>query len=142
MEEGLTVKETAVHTGLSAHTLRYYERVGLLDSVGRAESGHRRYSEPDLARIGFLGKLRATGMPIRKMKRFADLWRAGDTTIPQRRSLLEGHRDEVRRHLAELESNLRAIDEKVDLYTDMEANIDAATRPDGTGADAPRTGAS
>ena len=137
-EKGLTVKEVAALTGLSAHTLRYYEREGLVDPVGRAKSGHRRYSERDIAWIEFLGRLRATGMPIRKMKRFANLRRRGDASVPARRALLEEHRTEVRRRVAELETDLRVIDEKVELYEKMEAGDDAAKRPDG--ADAVRTG--
>lgn len=131
MEEGLTVREAAALTGLSAHTLRYYEREGLLDPIDRAHSGHRRYSEGDVAWIEFLGRLRATGMPIRKMKRFADLRREGEPTVPARRMLLEEHRTAVRQHVAELDRGLTAIDEKVGLYEEMEARNDAATGPDG-----------
>jgi len=130
-EKGLNVKEVAALTGLSAHTLRYYERVGLLDPISRASSGHRRYSEQDTSWIEFLGRLRTTGMPIRKMKRFADLRRGGDPTVPARRALLEEHRIEVRQRMVELERDLAAIDEKVGLYEEMEARNDAATRSDG-----------
>ena len=129
-KEEFTVKEAATLTGLSAHTLRYYEREGLLDPVGRAESGHRRYSERDISWIEFLRRLRATGMPIRKMKRFADFRREGDPTIPARRALLEEHGTEVRQRVAELERDLAAIDEKVELYAEMEARNDAATTSD------------
>ncbi|MGF1472487.1 MAG: MerR family transcriptional regulator [Rubrobacteraceae bacterium] len=141
-KEGLTVKEVAALTGLSDHTLRYYEREGLVDRIGRAGSGHRRYSERDVAWIEFLGRLRATGMPIRKMKRFADLRRRGESTVPARRALLEEHRTEVRRRISELERDLRVIDEKIGLYEQMEARSDAATRS-GTeprGANPLRTG--
>ena len=130
-KEELTVKEVAATTGLSAHTLRYYEREGLVDPIGRAESGHRRYSQRDIAWIEFLGRLRATGMPIRKMKRFADLRREGDPTIPARRALLKKHGTEVRQRVAELERDLVMIDEKVELYEQMEAQNDAATGRDG-----------
>ena len=126
MEDGnLTVKEAAALTGLSAHTLRYYEREGLLGPIARAGSGHRRYSGQDVALIEFLGRLRATGMSIRGMKRFADLRRGGDATIRERRALLEGHRGEVRRRVAELEGHLRTIDEKVKFCEETEAR-DAA----------------
>lgn len=141
-DERLTVKEVAATTGLSDHTLRYYEREGLVDPIGRADSGHRRYSEQDIVWIEFLGRLRATGMPIRKMKRFADLRRVGDATVPARRVLLEEHGTEVRQRMAELEKDLTVINEKVELYKEMEASNDAATgpeRPDGPdGADALR----
>jgi DNA-binding transcriptional MerR regulator len=135
MKEELTVKEVATLTGLSAHTLRYYEREGLLDPVSRAESGHRRYSERDVAWIEFLGRLRTTGMPIRKMKRFANLRRGGDATVPARRALLEEHGTQVRQRMTQLKRDLTAIDQKVELYEEMEAKNDAAT-----GADTLRAG--
>ena len=77
-----TIEEAAQRTGVSTHTLRYYERIGLLAPVGRASSGHRRYSDDDLGAVGFLTLLRQTGMPIRDMQRFVELTRAGDDTIP------------------------------------------------------------
>jgi DNA-binding transcriptional MerR regulator len=58
----LTISDAARHAGVSAHTLRYYERAGLLARVERAGSGHRRYDEADLRWIGFLMNLRSTGM--------------------------------------------------------------------------------
>ena len=75
----LTIAEAAERTGLSPHTLRYYERDGLLLSgVGRSASGHRRYTEEDLGWIEMLTRLRATGMPIRDVRRYAELVRADD----------------------------------------------------------------
>jgi DNA-binding transcriptional MerR regulator len=126
--EKLTIQEVASLTGLSAHTLRYYERVGLLDPVFRTEkSGHRRYSQQNLAWIEFLGRLRTTGMPIRKMKFFAELRRAGNATVPERRELLQEHQSEVRKRAARLERDLKAIEEKVELYLEMESNNGPAT---------------
>lgn len=125
-EKGLTIKEAAALSGLSGHTLRYYEREGLLRPIDRARSGHRRYSERDVAWIEFLRRLRATGMPIREMKRFADLRRVGAETVSARRALLDRHRIEVRRRIAELEKDLIAIDEKVVIYEKMEVEDDAA----------------
>ncbi len=116
----LTVTEVAQRTGLSAHTLRYYERVGLLGPVARGEDGHRRYGEADLAWLGFLLRLRTTGMPIRDMQRFATLRRDGDATIAARRELLEGHRDEVIAHIAELQADLRALTDKITHYERLE----------------------
>jgi DNA-binding transcriptional MerR regulator len=71
----LTIAEAAERTGLTRHTLRYYERDGLMLGVGRAGSGHRRYSERDLGWIELITKLRATGMPIREVRRYAELVR-------------------------------------------------------------------
>jgi DNA-binding transcriptional MerR regulator len=112
----LTISDAARASGVSAHTLRYYERAGLLDPVDRAASGHRRYAEEDLARIQFLTKLRSTGMPIRQIREYADLMRRGEGTHEERLALLESHRDAVRTHLAETERNLELIDYKIGYY--------------------------
>ena len=112
----LSVAEAAEASGLSAHTLRYYERAGLLGPVDRSASGHRRYRQADLTRIDFLAKLRATGMPIREVRRYAELLNAGEDTDEERLALLEGHRDAV---LAELEAtarNLELIELKINMY--------------------------
>ena len=77
MEHAMTIAEAAEASGLSVHTLRYYERTGLLEPVSRNGSGHRRYRAADLERIAFLTKLRATGMPIRDVRRYAELLNAG-----------------------------------------------------------------
>jgi DNA-binding transcriptional MerR regulator len=116
MTTALTISDAARASGVSAHTLRYYERAGLLDPVDRAASGHRRYAEEDLARIQFLTKLRSTGMPIRQIREYADLMRRGDDTHEARLALLEEHRDAVRAHLAETERNLELIDYKIGYY--------------------------
>ncbi|MEM8535189.1 MAG: MerR family transcriptional regulator, partial [Chloroflexota bacterium] len=73
MEQELTIQQVAAATGLSSYTLRYYERIGLLDPVGRATSGHRRYTTHDIEWIAFLNRLRAIGMPIRQMQEYAEL---------------------------------------------------------------------
>jgi DNA-binding transcriptional MerR regulator len=112
----LTISDAARASGVSAHTLRYYERAGLLDPVDRAAGGHRRYAEEDLARIQFLTKLRSTGMPIRQIRAYADLMRGGDETHEARLALLEDHREAVRTQLAETERNLELIDRKIDFY--------------------------
>src|SRR5687768_10049306 len=77
--EPMSISQAARATGVSAHTLRYYERAGLmLDPVDRAESSHRRYTEGDLGWITLLTRLRGTGMPIRRIAEYAELVRAGD----------------------------------------------------------------
>jgi DNA-binding transcriptional MerR regulator len=116
MAATLTISDAARVSGLTAHTLRYYERAGLLDPVDRAASGHRRYAEEDLARIQFLAKLRSTGMPIRIVREYADLMRLGDSTHSARMALLEEHRDLVRARLEETARNLDLIDRKIDFY--------------------------
>ncbi|MBP1937549.1 MerR family transcriptional regulator [Paenibacillus sediminis] len=120
MEKELTIQEIAKLTGLSVHTLRYYERIGLLDHVARTNSGYRKYSDADRAWIEFLNRLRATGMTIRKMQQFADLRRKGSATIHERRVILEEHQAEVRMRLLELQSNLESIEHKIVHYKELE----------------------
>ena len=113
----LTIAEAAEKTGLTAHTLRYYERDGLLlHAVDRAPSGHRRYTDDDLRWIEMVTRLRSTGMPIRDVRRYAALVRDGDGNESERLALLLAHREVVERELAEVTSHLRAIDHKIALY--------------------------
>ncbi|GAA1531185.1 MerR family transcriptional regulator [Nocardioides humi] len=116
---GHTIAEAADTLGLTADTLRYYERDGLLlRPVPRSASGHRRYAEPDLRWIELVTRLRATGMPIRDVRRYADLVRSGDGNEAERLGLLRAHREEVLRQLAEVTAHLGAIDHKIDIYED------------------------
>jgi len=115
----LTVSEAAVTTGLSAHTLRYYERIGLLNPIGRTESGHRNYSEFDIGWIEFLKCLRATGMPIRQMKQYVDAQREGDHTLTDRLQILKEHRSSVLERIGELTRYLETIDHKIRYYSDQ-----------------------
>ena len=113
----LTIAEAAERTGLSPHTLRYYERDGLLLSgVGRSASGHRRYTEEDLGWIEMLTRLRATGMPIRDVRRYAELVRSGGGNEQVRLEMLRAHREQVLAQLAEVTDHLGAIDRKIGLY--------------------------
>lgn len=111
-----SIEEAASRCGVSTHTLRYYERIGLLAPVGRAQSGHRRYQDGDLGNVAFLTLLRQTGMPIRDMQTFVGLTRAGDHTIPQRVEVLETHRDALANQLALLNQHFRAIENKIGVY--------------------------
>ena len=115
----LTIEEAAERTGVSAHTLRYYERIGLLADVPRGAGGHRRYGDPEIGAVVFLTLLRQTGMSIRDMQRFVDLTRQGDHTIPERVEVLSQHRPRLVAQLALLERHLGALDRKIDIYRAM-----------------------
>ena len=125
--EALTIAEAAEMTGLSAHTLRYYERAGLMIAVDRGRSGHRRYGERDLGWIELITKLRATGMPIRDIRRYAALVRAGEGNEGERLDLLRTHRDRVRAQLAATREHLSAIEAKIGYYADA---MQACESPD------------
>jgi DNA-binding transcriptional MerR regulator len=117
--QGLTIADVAASTGLTADTLRYYEKDHLmLRPVPRDASGHRRYAETDLSWIRLITKLRSTGMPIRDVRRYADLVRAGDGNEQERLDLLRAHRQVVVARLAEVQDHLGAIDFKIGLYED------------------------
>jgi DNA-binding transcriptional MerR regulator len=114
-DDRLTIAEVAERAGVTAHTLRYYERIGLL-SVDRDDAGHRVYTGADFGRVVFLTRLRMTGMPIRDLQRYAALVEAGDATVPARLALLEEHRDAVRARMAELAVALEAVEWKIATY--------------------------
>jgi DNA-binding transcriptional MerR regulator len=117
--DALSISDAAQLTGLSAHTLRYYERAGLmLDPVERAPSTHRRYSEAEIRWVTLLTKLRATGMPNRRIREYAELVRAGEGNEAERLALLEAHRDAVIEQLDAMRRNLEAIDYKIEIYRD------------------------
>ncbi|MFC4452584.1 MerR family transcriptional regulator [Deinococcus sonorensis] len=116
MPSELSIQEAARSTGLSPDTLRYYERIGLLEPVSRHSSGHRRYHPQDLHRVGFLSCLRATGMSIRQLQAFTALASEGPHTVDARLALLEAHKAQVRARIAELEHALSTIDHKITYY--------------------------
>jgi DNA-binding transcriptional MerR regulator len=118
----ITIAEAAERSGLSAHTLRYYERIGLIHPVGRGQNGHRRYGRGDIEWLEFLIKLRTTDMPIRQMVEYAELVREGPQTASRRRAMLETHRDALRERIAELEETAGVIDHKIETYTEMESS--------------------
>lgn len=127
----MKIGELARRSGLSAHTLRYYERIGLLPYADRNASGQRDYDAAILDRIGFLHRLKTTGMPIREMLQYAALMVGGEATLPDRRRLLEQHRKRVRAHVDEMQACLLVLDAKIAGYGDAEArtkNNDANSR--------------
>lgn len=114
--DGVTIAEAARVAGISAHTIRYYERAGLLAPVERNGSGHRRFTEQDVEWIVVITKLRATGMSIRRVRQYAELVREGDGNEAERLALLESHRKDVLRRLNEVQRNLELVDYKIGLY--------------------------
>jgi DNA-binding transcriptional MerR regulator len=112
----MTIQEAVEKTGLSAHTLRYYERVRLIPPVGRAANGHRQYNQSDLGWIDFVKCLRNTGMPIIKARRYMRLALKGDQTAADRMDLLVQHRVQVKRRIQEWRRHLAALDTKIAFY--------------------------
>ncbi len=121
-EETYTIQEVAEMTGVSAHTLRYYEKIGLLTDVGRQDNGHRRYIEDDLGWIHFLKLLRETGMSIQHMQQFMEFARQGDSTIADRIEVLTEHRCELAANIAQLQDHLEHLDRKIAYYNGLLTN--------------------
>lgn len=120
MENKFTIQQISKMTGLTVHTLRYYEKIGLLNEVNRDKNGYRQYSESDISWIQFLIRLRNTGMSVTDMKLFSDLRSKGESTISARRELLEMHQNKVCKEIKELKDNKTEIEKKIDYYKSME----------------------
>jgi DNA-binding transcriptional MerR regulator len=112
---------------MTAHTLRYYERVGLIQPVGRARNGHRRYSDADEAWLHFLHCMRATSMPIREMQRYAELREKGDATSLDRRKILEDHQAAIAAQIGELQKAHALLTHKIANYKKIEDRIRVAS---------------
>src|ERR1700761_4796902 len=122
-DAGYTIRSMAERCGMTAHTLRYYERVGLIQPVGRARNGHRRYSEADEAWLHFLHCMRATSMPIREMQRYAELREKGDATSLERRKILEDHQAAIAAKIEALEKAHALLSHKITNYKMIEERI-------------------
>ncbi|BEP49870.1 MerR family transcriptional regulator [Variovorax paradoxus] len=141
MEVHLTIAEVARRTGLTADTLRYYERIGLIAAVPRAPGGQRRYASADLDWLAFLLRLRETGMPIQGMQAFARLRSQGDASVGERRQMLEQHLAEVQAKVAALQQSMQALSLKIAHYRaiDRKRPSSTGTAPEGKTSDDQRT---
>ena len=108
--------EAVERSGFSLDTLRYYERIGLLDKIERDPGGRRRFDDGDLEWLGVLRCLRDTGMPIAQMRRYAELVRGGDETVPDRLALLAEHDVRVQEQVDLLRVQQAHIRRKLDGY--------------------------
>lgn len=113
MNPKLSIKDVQEQTGVSSHALRYYEKAGLLKSIGRLENGRRFYTNFDVEWIKTLKLLRSTGMPIQKMLDLAQLKDEGDASIEKRIAYFRAYQTELRRQIAMREEALRTMDAKI-----------------------------
>ncbi|GAA1278162.1 MerR family transcriptional regulator [Saccharothrix xinjiangensis] len=118
-----SIAQAAERSGLSIDTLRYYERIGLVDPPARDSGGRRTYSDEDLGWLVFLTRLRTTGMPIRMMREYAQLRHRGDATTSRRKQMLYEHRTSVRERIAELQSCLDVLEYKITHYEQIESTF-------------------
>ena len=117
------IAEAAHQSGLSIDTLRYYERIELIDPPARDSGGRRAYSDDDLAWLNFLTKLRTTGMPIRLMREYAKLRHQGLATATRRRQILVEHRKDVLDRIADLQTCLEVLNYKITNYEQIERDL-------------------
>ncbi len=112
----MNIAEFAKRCGLSAHTLRYYERIGLLGSVTRQGNGHRDFGSRDVEWVEFLHRLRSTGMGIGEMLCYAELRGRGDSTLGERKAMLVQHADRLAAALRAQQAHLRVVRQKIVIY--------------------------
>ncbi|WP_405134565.1 MerR family transcriptional regulator [Nocardia sp. NBC_01388] len=111
-----SIGEVSERSGLSRDTLRWYERIGLLNYVGRDHAGQRRFCDRDLDWLALISKLRLTGMPVADMVRYAELVRAGEHTFPERLEMFRRTRTDVLAQIEELRQTVAVLDYKIALY--------------------------
>lgn len=124
-EVSLTVAQMSEATGVTAHTLRYYERAELIRPVARNSGNHRRYSAADVEWVRFLLRLRETGMPIARMREYSALRERGPMTTEPRLRMLEAHQEGLREQIVSLRTHERALAEKIAIYRDDLAALEA-----------------
>lgn len=126
----MNVKEFAAQAGLSAHTVRYYDKLGLFGALSRNDAGHRRFGKQDLAWMAFILRLKETGMPLEQMLAYAKLRSEGDATLAARMVLLQQHADALAQRLALEQQHLQKLQEKIAYYQQL---IDQQLVDDKTG---------
>ncbi|MEH6566004.1 MAG: MerR family transcriptional regulator [Halopseudomonas sp.] len=109
----------AAQTGLSAHTLRYYEKIGVMPHIQRNSSGHRAFTLRDLEWVRFVTRLKETGMPLEGILVYAGLRAQGDSTLDQRQQILEMHRDALKLRIEKEQLHLQALETKIKHYQDI-----------------------
>ena len=112
----MTIAEVSEKYQISADTLRYYEKEGLIPYISRTEGGVRNYTEEDCARIGFVKCMRSAGLSIEVLKQYFELFAKGKRTLKARRDLLATEREKLRARVTELQDTLKRLDYKISVY--------------------------
>lgn len=118
----MTIKTVSRRTGLSADTLRYYEKIGLIGKI-RRKSGIRDYDEDDIKVIEFIKCMRSVNMPIENLIEYVNLVSKGDETVGERKNMLIKQRENVILKMNEMQSVLERLDYKIKKYETLEAEI-------------------
>lgn len=125
----MNVQTFASQVGLSAHTLRYYEKIGLLTQVKRRANGHRYFDEADVRWISFILRLKETGMALADMVHYAQLRAAGDATLAQRQALLSLHAQQLQAEIASKQHDLAKLQDKIAWYDALLQQLAAPENP-------------
>lgn len=129
-DAGYSIQIMAARCGMTAHTLRYYERIGLIQPVWRGRNGHRRYSNQDGEWLKFLKSMRATHMSIREMKRYAALREGGNNGVDEQRKILENHRASLDARIADLQNARSLLTHRIEqLSKRMETEAGTISEP-------------
>lgn len=121
----MRIAAAASKSGLSADTIRYYEKYGMLPPIARSADGHRRYSKENIEWLTVLFWLRQTGMPMKVMRRYAELVHSGDHTIPERKQILQDHATTLQKRREELDQCEKLLAYKLKAYTAAEQKGEA-----------------
>ena len=121
----MTITEVSLIYGLSKDTLRYYEKVGLLDPVIKGDNGQRDYKEENLKQIEFIKCMRSVNIPISELTKYMDLFKMGDDTIKERRQILENQLSLIESQMKDLEMASEKLKTKIKLYDEqlLEKNL-------------------
>lgn len=113
-----SIREVSEKTGLSVHTLRYYEKEGVLRGVDRSQGGFRQYTDDDLESLGLVCCLKNTGMSIQEIARFMELTHEGEHTLQERVDLLREHRESMIRKMQEMQTYLEKVTWKLNFFSE------------------------
>jgi DNA-binding transcriptional MerR regulator len=121
---GFSIKEASERLGLAAHTIRFYEKEGLLPFIQRDLNGNRIFEQQDIAWISLMTCFRATGMTVAGLRQIVDLAILGDSTLPERKAIMENHKLELHKKQLELDRAFEAVNQKLSSYTEKISDMD------------------
>lgn len=117
----MTIAEVAKEYNISADTLRYYERIGLLPAVNRTQGGIRDYNEADCRWVEFIKCMRSAGLSVEALTEYVMLAQKGESTFEQRRQILIEQRDHLLQRIQELQESLDRLNFKISNYDTLMA---------------------
>ncbi|WP_210607850.1 MerR family transcriptional regulator [Priestia flexa] len=123
-----TIKEASEKVGMSSHTIRFYEKQGLLPLLKRDSTGYRSFTEHDIEWLDFISCLRKTDIPINELKKIMDLTIEGNHTVQERKEILLNHKEAMLEKQKELDRAFKKIEKKLRYFDDLEKNMDESNR--------------